>query len=105
MTRFQLGVLPLSFFFAALCQAEDTTLIEQGRELSQYCVGCHGIDGRTDIDSHPRLAGQNQAYLESALKAYRNGNRRGELADIMRQNARGLSDQEIRALAAYYASL
>ncbi len=105
MTRFQLCALPLCFFVAALCRAEDTTLIEQGRELAQYCVGCHGIDGRTDIDSHPRLAGQNQAYLESALKAYRNGNRRGELADIMRQNARGLSDQEIRALAAYYASL
>lgn len=105
MTRFQLCALPLCFFVAAHCQAEDTTLIEQGQELSQYCVGCHGIDGRTDIDSHPRLAGQDALYLETALKAYRNGDRRGDLADIMRQNARTLSDQEIRALAAYYASL
>ena len=91
--------------WASISQATEDSRIEQGRELAQYCVGCHGSDGRTDIPAHPKLAGQNSGYLVGALKAYRDGQRRGGLADIMRLNAKGLSDEDIEALAAYFSSL
>lgn len=90
---------------ASLSFAEDGNLIDLGRELSQHCVGCHGSQGQTEIASHPNLAGQNAEYLVNALKAYQNGERVGGLAEVMRINSRGLSLNDIQALAAYYSSL
>lgn len=68
------------------------------------CIGCHGIPGyRTafpDVYQVPMIGGQSQKYLENALNAYRNGERKHP---SMRGVASGLSDQDIADLAAYYA--
>jgi len=51
---------------------------EQGQQLGFTCLGCHGIDGyRNAYPSYrvPRLRGQNREYMETALRAYRNGTR------------------------------
>jgi cytochrome c553 len=69
------------------------------------CRACHGKDGAAPIvPNYPKLNGQNKAYIVSALKAYRNGQRKGGLAGVMAAQATQLSDADIEALAAYYAS-
>jgi cytochrome c553 len=68
------------------------------------CKGCHGSAGyRTafpEVYSVPKLGGQQSAYLVKALQDYRSGARKHA---TMRSIAAPLSDQEIAALAAYYA--
>jgi cytochrome c553 len=64
------------------------------------CVGCHGADGNSLVANFPKIAGQHAAYLEKALKDYRDGFRKDP---TMAAFARGLSDEEIKALAEYYS--
>ncbi|WP_338849894.1 cytochrome c [Massilia sp. W12] len=68
------------------------------------CIGCHGIPGYKatfpEVYQVPMLGGQSAKYLESALKAYRKGERKHP---SMRGIAEGLSDQDIADVAAYYA--
>lgn len=76
----------------------------KGREKTQTCEGCHGITGwRTafpEVYRVPKLGGQHEAYLVSALKQYRSGER---THPSMRGIATPLSDEDIANLAAYYA--
>lgn len=69
------------------------------------CAACHGTDGQGTSPIYPNLAGQSAAYLESALKAYRAGERGGGMSAVMTPQAQALSDQDIADIAAYYASL
>jgi cytochrome c553 len=68
------------------------------------CTGCHGLPGyKTAFPSvyHvPKIGGQQRAYLEAALKAYRSGERSHP---SMRGIAGSLSDEQIAGYAAYYA--
>jgi cytochrome c553 len=77
----------------------------KGREKTQMCEGCHGIEGwRTafpEVYRVPRLGGQHEAYLVSALKQYKSGDRSHP---SMRAIAGSLSDADIANLAAYYAA-
>ncbi len=73
------------------------------RDKTAMCVGCHGIQGyRTafpEVYHVPKIAGQQPAYLISALKAYKSGDRSHP---SMRGIAASLSDQDMTDLAAYY---
>jgi cytochrome c553 len=74
-----------------------------GKEKSQMCAACHGPDGNTPImPEYPKLAGQPADYLEKALSDYKKGARKNPM---MMPMAQGLSKQDIKDLAAYYASL
>jgi cytochrome c553 len=73
-----------------------------GEQKSQACQVCHGADGRGADPSFPVLAGQHASYLVRALTDYRNGKRKNA---VMGGFAASLSDQDIRDLAAWYASL
>lgn len=64
------------------------------------CVACHGSDGRSRISGTPHLAGQDEAYLASAIAAYRNGARRSA---PMNSIANTLQAGDIAALARWYA--
>ena len=85
--------------------AENQEAIKRGKEKIQMCIGCHGIDGWHTAFPRmyhvPRLNGQHEAYLKSALEAYKNGDRSHP---TMRAVTASLSDQDIADLAAYYAS-
>jgi sulfide dehydrogenase cytochrome subunit len=64
------------------------------------CSGCHA--GRADVESAiPRLTGRNAAELAQQMEAFRSGQRP---ATIMDQIAKGYSDAEIQAIAAWYAN-
>jgi cytochrome c553 len=88
--------------FAAPLQAEGD--VAAGKQKNAMCQGCHGVPGfRTaypEVYSVPKIGGQNAAYLVSALKAYRSGDRSHP---TMVAIAASLSDQDIADLAAFYA--
>ena len=69
------------------------------------CIGCHAIPGYQAsfplVYRVPKIGGQSPQYIESALKAYRQGARNHP---SMMAIAKGLSDEQISALAAYYAA-
>ena len=69
------------------------------------CIGCHAIPGYQASFPYvyrvPKIGGQSQQYLEAALNAYRQGARNHP---SMTAVAKGLTDQQISAVAAYYAA-
>ncbi|MFO1217336.1 MAG: c-type cytochrome [Burkholderiaceae bacterium] len=86
--------------------APDAATREAAQKLAtQLCVTCHGAQGRGENPRIPRLAGQQKAYIEVQLKAFR-AHTRGEPAahETMWGVAALLSDDVVTALAEYYAS-
>jgi len=74
---------------------------EKLKQLVATCASCHGEDGNSTVETNPKLAGQYESYLVQALKSYRDGSRENA---IMSGFAGQLSDKDIKALAAYFAS-
>ncbi|MDM7859179.1 cytochrome c [Alteromonas sp. ASW11-36] len=75
---------------------------EAGKARATVCASCHGQNGISFIPNYPNLAGQKEQYLAESLKAYRDGLRNHM---VMSPQAKGLSDEDIANLAAYYSSL
>jgi cytochrome c553 len=68
------------------------------------CRACHGVQGaKPVVPNYPKLNGQNKEYIVSSLKAYKNGERTGGLAGMMKGIASSLSDAEMAELADYYS--
>ena len=76
-----------------------------GKAKSMMCSGCHGANGMAIAPMYPNLKGQNAAYLEASLKAFKNKSRTGNQAVMMYGMAASLSDADMANLAAYYSSL
>ena len=71
------------------------------------CAACHGANGVSVSDTIPNLAAQRAAYLETQLKAFKDGTRknRARRSDgIMNAIATQLSADDIANVAAYFAS-
>ncbi|HEX9171976.1 MAG TPA: cytochrome c [Telluria sp.] len=70
----------------------------------EMCIGCHGIPGYKatfpEVYQVPMIGGQSAKYIESALNAYKKGERNHP---SMRGIAASMSDQDIADVAAYYA--
>jgi cytochrome c553 len=74
---------------------------EQGAAIGYSCLGCHGIEGyRNAYPSYqvPRLGGQKRAYVENALRAYRDGRREHP---TMGAQLGSLSDSDIDNVSAW----
>jgi len=71
-----------------------------GQQLAATCANCHGTDGRTQGAGFISLAGMPQAQMVEILTLYKNGGRTGT---IMHQIAKGYTDEQIHALAAFFA--
>jgi cytochrome c553 len=79
--------------------------VETGKLLSQTCMGCHGAPGmRNAYPGYriPKLGGQHDFYIVSALQAYQAGERSHP---TMQAQAADLSPQDMEHIAAYFASL
>ena len=88
--------------------------IGRGRELAQRgdeheevpsCVSCHG-DAQTSPSKPgiPAIAGQDARWLITWLHMWRDGPvPKGTQAQVMQRAVAGLTDEDIRALAAFYA--
>lgn len=96
------GVLATFAAAPGLATAADAAA---GEKKAAVCAACHGKNGIAQIDGYPSLAGQNENYLVSSLKAYKNKQRSGGQAAVMQGQATGLSDEDIDNLAAYYAAM
>lgn len=74
-----------------------------GKKLAQQrCAVCHGVDGLAKMPIAPHLAGENEVYIQTQLKAFRTGKRVHEMMSVV---AKELSDDQIADLAAWYASI
>jgi cytochrome c553 len=76
----------------------------RGRALAEErgCGACHGENGRSATPDNPSLAGQPPDFVGLQMILFREGIRQ---VPPMNEFARGLSDQQVEDLAAYYASL
>ena len=71
----------------------------------QGCANCHGPGGSGEPPTYPYLGGQHAGYLSAALSEWKNGTRKTDPSMQMNMIAKRLSDADINALSAYYASL
>jgi cytochrome c553 len=75
---------------------------EAATQKTAVCAACHGPDGNSLLPDFPSLAGQSATYLYLQLRAFKTGSRPSE---IMKPQVESLSDQDMKDLSAYYASL
>lgn len=78
---------------------------EAGAIKGYTCTGCHGIPGYNNVYPTykvPLIGGQHAEYIEAALKAYRNGERRHSTMNL---HAQSLTDEDIADIAAWLASI
>ncbi len=68
--------------------------------LARTCNGCHGVGGVSVGLSMPSIGGLPQKYLKNIMKQWKYDERS---AITMNRIVKGLSDDEIDALAAYFA--
>jgi cytochrome c553 len=70
------------------------------------CSGCHGPAGEGNpAAAYPELAGQHAQYVYDQLQAFRSGQRSGDPNAMMRNIAKLMSDEEMRAVAQYVQGL
>ena len=84
---------------AAAVQAQDPNA---ARALAATCFTCHGTDGRSVGGVPPSIAGQSRASLLQQLKEFKEGKRP---ATIMHQHAKGYTDEQLDAIAGYFANV
>jgi cytochrome c553 len=64
------------------------------------CSGCHPASARV-ASPVPRLAGMDRTAIVKAMQQFRGGERIGTVMDRI---AKGFTDEEIQAIAAWYAA-
>jgi cytochrome c553 len=98
--------------FAALAQAQTAAAaakpdITKGQTIaSQVCAACHAADGNSASPANPKLAQQHPEYLVKQLQNFKvkPGAKEAERVNaIMAGFAAGLSDEDMRNVAAFYA--
>lgn len=80
-------------------------------DIVKKCAACHGDDGNSKYEEVPNIGGMSAVYLHDTMMAYQNDERpgkkfkpkNGEETD-MNAVARKLSEDDINALADYYAA-
>jgi cytochrome c553 len=97
----------LSFSLSAVallvvCATASAADVSAGRALAEGCAACHGADGVSQTPLTPSLAGQPDEFVQWQLVYFRSGARN---SDVMGTIAQALSNEDIRNLGAYYASL
>src|SRR6516162_508392 len=76
--------------------------VAAGKALAEACAPCHGADGVSQTPLTPSLAGQPDEFVQWQLVYFRSGARN---SDVMGPIAQAMSNEDIRSLGAYYASL
>lgn len=97
MKKLLIATLSTGLLLSANAQAEAPATPAK----AAMCVGCHGANGNSMVPNFPKLAGQHANYTEKQLKDFRDGFRKDS---TMSTFAKGLTDAEIKELAAYYAA-
>ena len=87
---------------AALAAAASANAQDNGRNLAAGCAICHGTGGKP-APGAPLipLAGLPPDHIATQMRAFRDGKRP---ATVMHQIAKGYTDAEIDAIAAWFAA-
>ena len=99
-----IGALPLvcTMAMAATPAPAAKPDLAKGQALStQVCAACHTADGSRGSPANPILAGQHPEYLVKQLQEFKSGKRANA---IMKGFASTLSDDDMKNVAAFYAS-
>ena len=75
--------------------------LAKGQALAAVCMACHTADGSRGAPANPILQGQHPEYLVKQLQEFKSGKRKNA---IMMGFASTLSDEDMRHIAAFYAS-
>ena len=91
------------FAAAALVAAPVYGQDAQARNLAAPCAICHGTEGRSATSDSPLipLAGLPRDHIATQMRAFRDGKRP---ATVMHQIAKGYTDPQIDAIAAWFAA-
>src|ERR1700716_3724398 len=73
---------------------------DAGRDIAAGCATCHGTDGRSR-GAILGLAGRDKAAMVQQVRDFRDGKRP---STVMQQLAKGYTDAQIEAAAAYLAA-
>ena len=97
-----------SLLLATVAQANEPAAavakpdLGKGGALStQVCAACHTADGSRDAPANPIIAGQHAEYLAKQLVEFKTNKRK---SPVMNGMAAPLSEEDIRNVAAFYAS-
>ncbi|WP_040727840.1 cytochrome c [Thiomicrorhabdus sp. Kp2] len=74
--------------------------MDRGTMLANTCVGCHGPNGVSHGPATPSIAGISKDYFTESMNAYAAGDRP---STIMMRIAKGYSEEDIEAMADYFA--
>jgi len=85
---------------AALASPAGAQESPSGRNLAAACANCHGTNGVSQADL-PSLAGRERSELARQMQDFKTGRRP---ATVMHQIAKGYSDGQIEAIAAYLSA-
>lgn len=86
--------------------ANGKKIFTQGKGSVPACNSCHGADGMGDDNlGTPRLAGQISQFIVKQLEDFATDRRQDTTMFVMNANAKGLSAQDRRDVAAYVSSL
>ncbi len=88
-------------------QDVDSALAAKGKKLhmTKGCVGCHGANGISPMPTTPRLAGQYADYMVITMEQYQDPKVAIPPAGMaMRGMLTGMSEEDLKALAHFYAS-
>jgi len=90
-------------FVATLLLVSSAGAVAQSAEApagATGCSGCHAASAQVETPV-PRLVGRDQGEIAGAMRAFRSGLRQGT---VMNRIAKGFSDDEIAAIAAWYGA-
>jgi cytochrome c553 len=79
----------------------STASAQDAQRLASACAICHGTDGHAATKEVVPLAGLPRDYIVSQMRALRDGQRQ---ATVMHQIAKGYTDAQIDALAAWFST-
>ncbi len=93
------AVFALAIALAPPAQAQNEDS-RPGRNLAAACANCHGTNGVSQ-PGMPTLAARERSYLVQQMQDFKAGRRP---ATIMHQIAKGYTDEQIEAIAAYLSA-
>jgi cytochrome c553 len=107
VTRIASGILIVGSLMLAAVSAHAKDEMARVHDLvAERCAACHGVDGNSVVSAYPRLAGQYPEYLQQQLEMFKGLDGRPPMrhSPLMEPVVADLSEDDLRALAAYYAT-
>ncbi len=91
----------------------DEALLARGEQLAERgdwnayivsCKSCHGPGGQGVGETFPGIAGQHAGYISAQLNAWKSDTRSNDPQNLMGAIAKRMSEEDIQAVSAWYAT-